>query len=196
MDLELIKNRLLKSRLIAAVIITVTVISVVFLSMRVIAQPMTPTCTESVSIYMKLSEIEGEVAFDDITGQIEVVRFSQGVYNPMTLDARITDTTTMHPFTITKLVDKATPKLYLKSSTGVALPIVTLRFYRGCPDSEPVLYYNVELKNARIVSVRSYHSGIPETLPLEEVVFKFDEIKWTWLSNKGNVEATWKIVDR
>ncbi len=76
MDLELIKSRLLKSRLIAAVIITVTVISVVFLSMRVIAQPVTSTCTESVSIYMKLSDIDGEVAFDDITGQTEVIRFS------------------------------------------------------------------------------------------------------------------------
>ena len=95
MDLELIKNRLLKRRLIAAVIITVTVISIVFLSMRVIAQPVTSTCPESVSIYMKLSDIDGEVAFDDITGQTEVIRFSQGVYNPVTVDARITDTSTM-----------------------------------------------------------------------------------------------------
>ena len=196
MDLELLKSRLLKSRLIAAVIITVTVISVVFLSTRGIAQPITQSCTESASIYMKISGIDGEADVGDITGQIEVVRFSQGVYNPMIGELVRADTAIMQPITITKLVDKVTPKLYEKSIKKEVLTSVTLRFYRYCPYSESVLYYQIELTNSQIVSVRSYHTGTPETLPMDEVAFKFEEITWTWFSDQGKVEATYKIVDR
>lgn len=142
---------------------------------------------------MKIQGMDGETEFGGITGQIEVIRFSQGVYHTTMGEARMARSPTMQPITITKLVDKVTPKLYEKSAKGEVLPFITLRFYRGCPDSDPALYFQIELTNVQLLSVRSYHAGAQDSLPIEEVSLNYEEIKWTWSSVQGKVEASWDV---
>lgn len=83
------------------------------------------------------------------------------------------------PFVIRKRIDKATPLIY-KALTRNETVDAAIRFFRPSRsgDGSTEQWYTIELKNARIISVKQ---GIDEHgQTMEEVSFVFHEITWTY----------------
>lgn len=101
-----------------------------------------------------------------------------------------------HPYTITKAVDVASPKLYKACCTGEQCDVV-IDFYRIKEDGTEEKYYTVKLANAIVVSMKHFTptTFLPENKPyhdMEQVSFTYSKITWTY--NDGNIEYVddWK----
>ncbi len=104
------------------------------------------------------------------------------------------------PFTITKYLDKATPKLYEAVSSGKHFKKIKIEVNRAGGDK--VKYYEITMEEVIISSVTtSGHSGGDE-LPVESVSFDYGKIEWTYTQQKradgtggGNVAAKWSVTE-
>jgi type VI secretion system secreted protein Hcp len=152
--------------------------------------------SDVVSMNLWIDGISGETIHDERTESSDVLAYSHSVttgYNP---DPVRSSSEKHHtPLRVTKMVDKATPKLYEACSKGTTIASATLRFYYE-PDG--LNFLTIELQNAVIISVHDY--GIVEGRPTETVSFVYDSIKWTYTEfdkdgkSQGNVEYndTWQ----
>ncbi len=152
--------------------------------------------SDAVSMNLWIDGISGETIHDDRAGSSDVLAYSHSVttgYNP---DPVRSSSEKHHtPLRITKMVDKATPKLYEACSKGTVIASATLRFYY---EPDKLNFLTIELQNAVIISVQDY--GMVEGRPTETVSFVYDSIKWTYTEfgsdgkPLGNVEYndTWQ----
>jgi type VI secretion system secreted protein Hcp len=104
-----------------------------------------------------------------------------------------------HPVTITKRIDKASPKLYLALTTGERLKEVVIKWYRivqaGGGGQEH--YYTTKLEEAVIVGMKQW---FPITMDpakrdyshLEDVSLTYRKIIWTWVDGGIETEDDWK----
>jgi type VI secretion system secreted protein Hcp len=93
---------------------------------------------------------------------------------------------------VTKYVDKASPKLQQYCSSGGQIP--QMEIASGKKTREGYLTY--ELTNVRVTSCQPSSSG--GTVPTEDISLNYAEIKWTYSDGsekgkKGNVETEWKV---
>lgn len=99
--------------------------------------------------------------------------------------------------TVTKLLDKASPKLYEAAALGTPLPTVILHLFKDVLG--PTEYATVELTDTLISSIKS--GGAADDFPTETVSFTFGKIKWTYTktdSAGGNPETTtaaWNVCE-
>ena len=103
-----------------------------------------------------------------------------------------------HPFTITKGLDVASPKLYKALCTGEQCT-VTLDLYRIKEDGTQDKYFTVKLETAIVVDMKMSTplTFLPESKPyhdMETVSFTFAKITWTY--NDGNVEFVDSWLDQ
>ena len=102
------------------------------------------------------------------------------------------------PMRIVKLIDKATPGFHKALCTGQNLKEVTLKFYRIDPDSrEEAEYYNITMRNARIVDIRPYMpmSFLPQNESyrhMEQISFVYEEIEWNWMPDSAIEMDKWR----
>ncbi|MEG9883596.1 MAG: Hcp family type VI secretion system effector [Hyphomicrobiales bacterium] len=101
------------------------------------------------------------------------------------------------PFTIVKVKDNASPKLFQATCEGEHLT-VELTLYRIDPKGQEQNYYKVKLEGATIVNMREYSplSFDPDSKPyhdMEEVSFAYSDITWTYTD--GNIEFTRRWED-
>jgi len=106
---------------------------------------------------------------------------------------RTSGTPQLAPLRITKMVDKASPKLYDMCSKGSLIPYVYLDCCKELGGQFKV-FYRIELTNAGIISVQDF--GITAgDIPTETVSFAYEKIKLIYTeydeqgSSKGNVET-------
>jgi type VI secretion system secreted protein Hcp len=88
------------------------------------------------------------------------------------------------PLKVTKVFDKASPKIFQAMVTGEQLSDVTFKFYRIDPTGAEEHYYSIKLENAIIVSVSLW---VPNCLDpakesfthMEDVSMTYRTITWT-----------------
>jgi len=102
-----------------------------------------------------------------------------------------------NPLTITKVFDKATPKLFQALTTGERMSNVTLKYYRINPSGNEEHYFTIKLEDAIIVSVKPW---VPNALDqarerfthMEDVSFTYSKIIWTWEIDGVEAQDEWK----
>jgi len=104
--------------------------------------------------------------------------------------------------TITKKIDKATPKLFMAAATGSALPSVTLTFYKSDAGGQPALYLSIVLSNAFVSAIDNGGASSSGDLPTENVSFSFAKVAVTYVPQAtpgvtpGATTASWNVCDR
>lgn len=100
------------------------------------------------------------------------------------------------PFTIVKVKDNASPKLFQAACNGEELT-VELALYRIDPKGQEQKYYEIKLEDAIIVNVREYNL-LPfdaDSKPyhdMEEVSFAYSKITWTYTDGNIEFSDSWK----
>ncbi|QEL66319.1 type VI secretion system secreted protein Hcp [Oryzomicrobium terrae] len=100
------------------------------------------------------------------------------------------------PLTLTKEIDKSSPKLFQALTSGEQMSKVVLEYYRISPKGTEEKYYKVQLENAIITSIRAW---VPNCLGLdtrqmghmEDVSFTYEKITWTWEPDGIEAEDSW-----
>lgn len=170
----------------------------------------------AVDAHINIDGIPGEGSDAVYKGWIEVLSFSWGASNPTSATASsagggTTERVTINDLTITKHIDKATPKIHEALSKGTHIPTVTLSLNRA--GVSKVQYYEVKMEQVIIsqavqqaVSMGSrgatdVKTKTPDNLPVEQVQFNFGKIKWTYTQQKradgsggGNVTGGWDLT--
>lgn len=126
--------------------------------------------------FIKLGDIKGEATDNEHKDWIIIESMSHGITNQRDAASGLPTGKRQHkPFTITKEIDKSSPKLMEACVNGRAIPVVRLEFVRK---GEQDRYYEVIIKN---VLVTSYQSGAPSgQAPTESFSLNYEEIKWTY----------------
>lgn len=131
--------------------------------------------------------IEGSSEVADREGSILLVGFSSGIDVPTDAGSGIPTGKRQHrPITISKLLDKSTPKLLQACVSGENLPSVSFDFYRLDSGGKEQHYYTILLENARITSYS--HTGANS----ESLSFTYQKITWVWEDGAITAEDDWE----
>ena len=101
------------------------------------------------------------------------------------------------PLTVTKEVDKSTPKLYQALCAGEQLT-VTIKWYRIDPTGTEEHYFTTKLEDAIITEITAW---MPNALDqskasfkhMEDVSFTYRKIIWTWEPDGIESEDDWMV---
>jgi len=150
------------------------------------------------SAYIKFDGIDGEAKEKGHDKWVEVNSVSWGVDKQVTSgevgSQRRRGDTKVHDITISKVVDKSSPKIFEAVANGKVFKKVEIHFTATYTDSGQVTYLALELENVHVTScsIGGHGEGASETCTLN-----FTKIKYTYTENdekgskKGNVEAGW-----
>lgn len=158
---------------------------------------------ETVHLFLKANgqDIPGEptqVSLDR-ADSIECVFFEQGVETAREAGSGVaTGRRKYGPVTIRKRIDKATPLLFKALCNNENIE-GTFKFYRPSPtgDGTTQQYYTVDIKDARVGSVRDYSPDVIDPISsnypaMEEVSFIFGNITWTYEDGGITHTDSWK----
>jgi type VI secretion system secreted protein Hcp len=152
--------------------------------------------------FLKIDGIPGESTDDKHKDWIEVLSFKHGVSQSAggtrSTAAGSTGAGCSHgEFSITKTLDKASPKLALYCCNATNIKEVTIELCRAVGDKQKYMEY--KLSNVIVSSVRP--EGSPQSgggLPVEEVSFNYGKIEWIYTETdhrtgkpKGDVKTHW-----
>lgn len=142
-------------------------------------------------------KIEGSCGIKGREGTILVYALDHNIEIPRDTHSGLPTGKRIHlPMTITKEMDKSSPKLYQALTSGEQLSEVVLDFYRISPAGTEEKYYTTKLENAIIVSIEAFY---PETFiesnqsykHMEKVSFTYEKIIWTWQPDGIEAEDSW-----
>ena len=146
--------------------------------------------------YIKFDGIDGEATDRGHDSWINVLSISHSITRnaDSSATARSTGAASFSDLSVTKELDKSSPKLAEAISTGRVIPKVVFDL-----TSSSGTYLKYELKNVMITSYSM--SGSADDVPMEELSLNFEEIKMTYTEygadgkSKGNVEYSWKVEE-
>ncbi len=156
--------------------------------------------------FLKIDGVPGESTDDKHKDWIEVLSYNIGVSQPSagaasSGGARSAERADFDDFSITKALDKASPKLALHVCNGSHIKEVKLELCRATGEKQKYMEYKME--DVLVSTVRpggSAQGG--ESLPMEEVSFNYGKITWTYTETdhktgkaKGDVAANWSLVE-
>ncbi len=136
----------------------------------------------------KIKGREGQIAIQSLRHKIEIPRSPQ---TGLPTGKRV------HlPMTVTKEVDKSSPKLYQALGSGEGMKSVILDFYRINPKGQEEKYYTTKLENAIVVGISAW---IPNCMDseysqfghMEDVSFSYEKITETWLKDGIETQDSW-----
>ena len=142
-------------------------------------------------------KIEGGCAIEGHVGKILVQAVDHTIEIPKSIQTGLPTGKRIHgPMTITKELDKASPKLFQALTSGEQLTSAKLEYYRISPQGKEELYYTVEVKNAIITSMRKY---VPVCLDpsnqsmghMEQVSFTYETIVETLTPDGIEAQDSW-----
>jgi type VI secretion system secreted protein Hcp len=101
------------------------------------------------------------------------------------------------PFTITKMYDQASPKLYQALCSGEHMKNVEVKWYRIKADGTEEHYFTHKLEDAIIVTIKPnmpncLDPGLGHFQHMEDVSFTYRKITWTWEPDGIEAEDDWK----
>jgi len=148
--------------------------------------------------------IKGESTDKDHKDWVSITGYDHAITQPPSVTqksagGRTAEEVDHSEFTVSKLVDAATPKLYEAACKGTHIPEVTVELWRAGGD-KPVKYMEFKLKEVLISGV--LHNGDPNgaaQFPTETVKMTYGSIGWTYTKQKadgtaaGNVAANWNV---
>jgi len=147
--------------------------------------------------------LEGESIDAQHAKWIDIISYSHSVSQPassseISTGGRSSVRSEHGDFTVTKWVDKATPKLMLYCCNGQHIDKVVLEVCHAAGEKKKYMVYEMQDVIVSAVSVSgSVESG--DARPVEEVSFNYGKIKWTYTEydsggkSKGNVESQWNV---
>lgn len=147
----------------------------------------------------KQGKIEGSCEMQGREGTILVYELHHDVHMPRDPHSGLPTSKRIHgPFTIIKMTDKSSPKLFQALCTGEYMKMVTLKYYRISKQGTEEHYYTTVLEDAIIVSFQPW---MPTTFlqnndpygHMEAVSFTYKKIKLTWEPNGIEAEDSWTI---
>ncbi len=154
--------------------------------------------------YIKFDGIQGESQDKDHKGWSDISSFGQGMTQPgggTTGATRRRGDVILENFSVSKELDKASPKVAEAICKGKVFPKVEIDLTASYTDAGRVTYYRYELKNVMVTSYNIGGSGQSEDVPMEDFSLNFEEIKVTYTecgpdgSKKGNIEYSWKVEE-
>ncbi len=151
--------------------------------------------TSSFEMYLFVEGIPGEATEKNHEDWIDVLAYSHNIQTPYEVGTgRSAGSVENAPLRITKMLDKSSPKLYEACADGNVIPLVELDFCMTNIDRD--VFYNIELQNARIVSVQDF-GVVSGDYPTETVSFTYEKVRWTYTeydaagNPKGDVQSDW-----
>lgn len=148
-------------------------------SETVVAAAAPPALAASASnvgpIFLNISTISGGSPVKGRTGWIDIVSFSNGFnFSASSSTGGGGGKVTPEAFSVTKVLDKSSPKLFNSCCTGKNIGNVTLDLV----NSNGQTYMEYKLANAMVSSIKP--SGSTTTQPVEVVTFTYSQITWTY----------------
>jgi type VI secretion system secreted protein Hcp len=143
--------------------------------------------------------IEGSCEMAGREGTILVEAFNHEIRIPRDPQSGLSTGKRIHnAFSIVKVFDKSTPKLYQALCTGEHLKNVTTKWYRINPAGQEEHYFTHVLEDAIIVSIRPWMPNCldPATesyTHMEELQFTYKKIRWTWEIDGIESEDSWIV---
>ena|SRR5215469_5679522 len=152
--------------------------------------------------FMKISTIPGESTDDQHKDWIELLSFSWGVQQPKSVvssaGSLAAERADFHDFSVTKVIDKASPKLATACASGEHFNEVKIEVCRAGGDKQKYMEY--KLTDVITTSFRLAGSREGETLPVEQVSFSYGKIEKNYTETdkatgkgKGQVAAGWDL---
>lgn len=148
----------------------------------------------AVDCFLEIEGVPGES--DDAKHQdwIEILSYSHGI---KCVTDVIPPQTEHNDISVTKEIDKATPKLCLLACNGNVIPTVTLQIMREVASNVRDNYYEIILTNVRVTSV---NSGVPVAIgsgerPVEEVSLNYEQIQWKYTEFDANGDPTGNVTE-
>ena len=144
--------------------------------------------------YMHIPDIPGSCRVSGREDHIEVLGFNHEVYMPTDRkDGSATGTRVHNNLVLVKNYDKASPLLYQYLCNGKIIGSAILKWFEIDENGVEKEYFNHELTDARITSIRPYMPDVDnpsneQYKHMEEVSFRYEKIRWAFLD--GNVEFT------
>jgi len=149
--------------------------------------------------FANFGDIKGESTDKDHKDWVAMLDYDHAVTAVTQRPGRVSEQVEHSDFSIVKLLDAATPKLYEAACKGTHLPEVVIELWRAGGD-RPVKYMEFKLKEVLISGV--IHNGDPagaQQFPTETIKMTYGAIEWTYTKQKpdgsaaGNVTAKWSV---
>lgn len=151
-------------------------------------------------MFLSVAGIPGESIDENHADWIDVLSFSHGISQPTggLTTTRSIGRSEHGDFTITKELDKSSPKLALACCSGQHITEVVIEVCRADTGDKYMAYTLTDV----IVSSISQNGASQgaEARPIEEVSLRYGRIDWTYTERdpitsaaKGNVEAYWDL---
>ena len=136
------------------------------------------------NIFVKIDGVPGESEVDAHKGEIEVLSFSMGAVQPVSgtpssAGGATSASVEFSNVTMTKFVDKSTPKLYKFCASGNHINSITFSFHRAAKDGSTVKYMEIVLTNTIIANISTSGSG-GEDILVENLSLNFGAIQITY----------------
>ena len=192
-----------KSKITASVIAALAIIIISGITLA----PQTPSQVEaavpSTGMFMNIAGIPGESTDDAHPEWIDLVSYSHsigdsGKVESGTAESRTTGPVDHEDFSVTKVLDKASPLLYTKCCDGTHIAEITVELCRATGDKQ--CYMKYQFTDVIVTSV-STGGSTSESLPLEYVTFNYGKVEWTYTETdhktgepKGDVKASWDMT--
>lgn len=133
-------------------------------------------------------EIEGESTLPDYEGKVEAIAYSHEIKRPLDVQMGYHGVSYHGDVVVTRLEDKATPKICEKCSKGESLPHVQIITFRSAKSGGIEKDLVLDLQNVRITRVTSetkvlHHPQTHEMMEhrvLEHVALNYDAIQWKY----------------
>ena len=156
--------------------------------------------------FANFGDIKGESTDKEHKDWVAVLSFDHGVAQPPSVTqksagGRSAEEVNHKEFSIVKLLDAATPKLYEAACKGTHLPEVVVELWRAGGD-KPVKYMEFKMKEVLISGVISNGDSTGTAqFPTETIKLTYGTIEWTYTKQKpdgsaaGNVAAKWSVAE-
>jgi type VI secretion system secreted protein Hcp len=154
-------------------------------------------------VFLKIGTIPGESTDSAHSEWIEISSYSFGVSQGSSgsrsdAGAAAGGRADFHEFSITKNVDKATPKLMLSCAKGEHIASITVELCRATGDKTKYLEY--KLSDVIVTSATTTGHSTAD-LPTESVNFNYGKVETTYFAtdhktgkSKGQVAANWDLT--
>ncbi|RDS78731.1 type VI secretion system tube protein Hcp [Dyella monticola] len=143
------------------------------------------------------SDIRGSSQVVGREGSIEVLSFKHGMHAPAdSVTGRLLGTRLHMPLVIEKEIDRSSPILYMRLSRGDTLRSAEIKWYRVDEAGREVEYFNMTLRNVKIVAVTPQVHNIKDPSAQtknhgEKLSLRYEDITWTYLDGNLQYRDAW-----
>jgi len=155
----------------------------------------------SAAAYLKIDGVDGESKDRDHDKWIDILSIKEALSVPASTSVdggRTRASAVLEDIVLSKEIDRTSPTLRDKLARGEVISTVMIELTSTYGEARQT-YFKYELRNVLITSVSLSGTADSESVPVEELSLKYEEIKWTYTeyddagSKIGDVEAQWNV---